>query len=346
MTLDRKSIMLVTLADKSQRAATVQPAGAGAGGGDGEENDPNGVDSSETNTTALAGRNFIESWPLDISAFLAGETCVSVHTGGGGNGHEVEVSASTREVSKPQESLPPSSARTARRPDGLSNTSSIRPDAPPAPEGIRFIKLSVTLPRTGASTAATDQDPNSAAEGGTPAKVGSVDGGTTATAAGEGIDCRRKKLLSAEAIERLNPLSITISSAASLPGVRIEAESLQDHVKPTHFRLLDLHCKSVYVMCRPFPNDPLGGSLHPRIMWTAGSAQRDRVRFEHTSAYLLGPMDRHRLEDWVENSMLSVEIHDRLVVRRCVLARVACMSGLAPNVPTKQSCGPAKISLS
>ena len=317
MTLDRKSNMLVTLADKSQREATVQPVGAGRGGGDGKENDPSAktAEGDETNTTALAGRNFIESWPLDLSAFLAGETSVSVHAGGGGIEHETEDSAPSPEVPESRERLPPPSARTARRTDGFSHTSSIKPDAPPAPEGIRYIKLSVSLPKTGAATAVADQDPNSAPEGGT---VGSVDGGTTITATDEGIDCcPKKKLLSAEAMDRLNPVSIAISSAASLPGVRIEAESLQYHVQPTHFRLLDLHCKPVYVVCRPFPNDPLGGSLHPRILWTAGLAQQDQVRFEHTSAYLLGPMDRHRLEDWVENSTLSVEVHDRLVLKAC-----------------------------
>lgn len=305
--------MLVTLADKSRRASTVQPAGrAGGGEGGDKENDPStkAVESNETTATALAGRNFIESWPLDLSAFLAGETSVSVHATGGSNGHESEDSASTREGSKSQEKAPPSSAHTAPRSDGFANTSSIRADAPPAPEGVRFIKLSVTLPRTGAATAVADQDSNSVLEGGTPARVGSVDGGIIAPA-GEGVDCRRNKLLSAEAMERLNPLSISVSSVVSLPGVRIEAESLQGHVKPTHFRLLDLHCKPVYVMCHPFQNGSLGDALHPRILWTAGSAHRDRVQIEHTSAYLLGPMDRHRLEDWVENSMLSVEIHDR-----------------------------------
>lgn len=332
MTLDRKSIMLVTLADKSQRGATVHlPGAAGRGEEDSKEDDPspNAVEGGETTTTAVAGRNFIESWPLDLSAFLAGETFVSVHAGGGCSGHETENSASSPEVDEYQETLPPSSANAARRPDGISDNSSVRPNAPAAPEGIRFIKLSVSLPRSGAATAVGDQDPNAAQEGGTAAKTGSLDGGTTTTAAGDGVECRRKKLLSAEAMERLNPLAITVSSAASLPGVRIEAESLQYHVKPTHFRLLDLHCKPVYVVCRPFPNDPLGGSLHPRILWTAGLAQRDGVRFEHTSAYLLGPMDRHRLEDWVENSTLSLEIHDRLVMESRAVAWVACVGGLS-----------------
>lgn len=343
MTLDRKSSMLVTLADKSQRAPTAQPVAAGLGGADGKENDPwaNAAGGDETTTTALAGRNFIESWPLDLSAFLAGETCVSVHAGGVSGRHdEAEDSASMPELSKTQGSLPPSSARTARRPDGLSDSSDLRPDAPRAPEGINFIKLSVTLPRIGATITVSGQDPDSTLEGGTAAKAGPVDGIPT-TVAGDGTDCRRKKLLSAEAMERLNPLSITISSAASLPGVRIKAESLQYHVQPDHFRLLDRHCKPVYVVCRPLPDDPLGDSLHPRILWTAGMAQGDRVRFKHTSAYLLGPMDRHRLEDWVENSMLSVEIHDRFVSEGVCLHRWPAWVGYtAFNVSTKETCIP------
>ncbi|CAN0061206.1 unnamed protein product [Ectocarpus sp. 8 AP-2014] len=88
-------------------------------------------------------------------------------------------------------------------------------------------------------------------------------------------------------MERLNPFSIQISSAVSLPGVKIEAESLQDHVKPTKFKLLELHCKPVYI--------------------------RDKAHFEHTTSFLVGQMDRHRLEDWMENSLLSVEVHDRYV---------------------------------
>lgn len=312
LTLDRKSIMSVTLADKSLRSATVQPPGQGeAGQGGGNDNDPsaNAAESGES-VSALAGRNFIESWPLDLSAFLGGETAVCVYAGGGTSGCETEDSASTRGVSLSREGLPPSSAGSAWRPEDLPNNST-RPDAPPAPEGFRYIKLSVSLPGVEDAAAVAGRDPAQAPEGGGTTQAGSVDGGTTAIAAGEAIDCRKRKLLSAATMERLNPLSITISSAASLPGVRIEAESLQAHVKPTHFRLLDLHCKPVYIVCRPFPDDPLGESLHPRILWTAGSAQRDRARFEHTTSFLVGPMDRHRLEDWVENSMLSVEIHDR-----------------------------------
>lgn len=301
MTLDRKSTILVTLADKSKRAATVQPPGdgGGAGGEEGNKNDPSNLgDNSEI--TRLPGRNFIESWPLDLSAFLGGETSISVHVGERSGGCATEDLGSTQDVSASRESLPPSSAGNQQEDQSYNG----RSDAPPAPEGIRFLKLSVSLPGTKAADTVEDQDQTPALEG----------GGTAATAVGgEEMASARKKLLSAEAMERLNPLSIKISSAMSLPGLRIEAESLQDHMKPTNFRLLDLHCKPVYVVCRPFPDDPSGESLHPRILLTTGWAQRDLVRFEHTASFLLGPMDRHRLEDWVENSTLSVEVHDRYV---------------------------------
>lgn len=312
LNLDRKSIMSVTLADKSLRASTVQPPGQGEaeqGKSNDKEPSANAAESGEAAST-LTGRNFIESWPLDLSAFLGGETSVSVHVGTGSSNCETTDSASTRDVSLSREGLPTFSADSARWPQDISNNST-RPDAPSAPEGFRYIKLSVSLPRVETAIAVEDGDPAQAPEGGGTTQVGSVDGDTTAIATGEGTNGRKRKFLSTEAMERLNPLSITISSAASLPGVRIEAESLQSHVKPTHFRLLDLYCKPVYVVCRPFPDDPSGETLHSRILWTAGSAQQDRARFEHTTSFLVGPMDRHRLEDWVENSMLSVEIHDR-----------------------------------
>lgn len=311
MNLDRKSIMSVTLADKSLRAATAQPPGQGGEGqGTSNDKDPGNAAESGENAGTLAGRNFIESWPLDLSAFLGGETSVSVYVGSDSVECETTDPTSTPDVSSSREGSQPPSARKARPPEGISNNST-RPDAPVAPEGFRYIKISVSLPGVEAATSVEGRDPAQAPEDGGNIQVESVDGGTTAIAAGEGTDCRRKKFLSAEAMARLNPLSITISSAASLPGVRIEAESLQAHVKPTHFRLLDLHCKPVYVVCRPFPDDPLVETLHPRILWTAGSAQQDRARFDHTTSFLVGPMDRHRLGDWVENSMLSVEIHDR-----------------------------------
>lgn len=305
--------MSVTLADKSISEATVQPPGQGQEGQETSNDKKPSVNAAENgeDASALAGRNFIESWPLDLSAFLGGETSVSIYAGSDSVECETTGPASTPDVLSSREGSQPSSPGSGRRPEGISNNTSTRPDAPAAPEGFRYIKISVSLPGVAAGTSVEDGDSAQAPEGGGTAQVGSLDGGAPAIAASEGADCRRKKFLSAETMARLNPLSITISSAASLPGVRIEAESLQAHVKPTHFRLLDLHCKPVYVVCRPFPDDPLFETLHPRILWTAGSAQQERARFDHTTSFLVGPMDRHRLGDWVENSMLSVEIHDR-----------------------------------
>ena len=270
-------MMLVTLADKSAPGGTVQPPGRGEG------SDP-GNTASNNEAAGLPGRNFIESWPLDLSAFLAGEDSVTVHAG---NPCVKQDTTSSRNTS-PQERT-----RVSKRFAAAA-----------APEGIRYMRLSVSLRGAGIASGGTAL----ASEEGTSrpdSRPGSSEGTTMGNANGP------PTLLSAEAMGRLNPLSIKITSAASLPGVRVEAESLQGHVKPTPFRLLELHCKPVYVVCRPFPDGPLGESLHPRVVWTPRSAQRDRAHFDHTSSFLVGPMDRHRLEDWVENSTLSVEVHDR-----------------------------------
>ncbi|CAN0241752.1 unnamed protein product, partial [Ectocarpus sp. 12 AP-2014] len=303
LTLDQKPTMLVTLADKSLRGATAQPPGQGVV--EGGDNDGNKIGEA---AQILPGRNFIESWPLDLSAFLAGETSVSVNVGGGDQTHEAKDS--TREKSLSRERLPSSSGGIAWHPEETPDNSKVL-DAPPAPEGIRHIKLSVSLPGFGPANPVVGGDPNQSPEGGQIAHPGSAAGDITTTAEGKSIERLERKLFSAEAMERLNPFSIQISSAVSLPGVKIEAESLQDHVKPTRFKLLELHCKPVYIVCRPFLKGPLGESLHPRILWTAGSAQRDKAHFGHTTSFLVGQMDRHRLEDWMENSLLSVEVHDR-----------------------------------
>ncbi|CAM9197164.1 unnamed protein product, partial [Hapterophycus canaliculatus] len=293
LALDRRSNMLVTLADKSSCAATVQLPGRGRGG-EGNVNDPiNAAENGEV-SSCLPGRNFIQSWPLDLSPFLAGETNISIFAGNFANGLDTAGS----------QAVPGASSETVQN--------SKKSDAPPAPEGIRYIAISVVLPGTGSAASIAKRNSTEAPEDGGKVQLGSavISNGTT-TAADEAIDCQKTTLLSTEAMDRLNPLSIRITSAIALPGVRIEAESLQNHVKPTRFRLLDVHCKPVYVVCRPFPNDALGESLQPRVLWTAGSAQRDRATFDHTASFLLGQIDRHCLEDWMENCVLSVEVHDR-----------------------------------
>lgn len=291
-------MMLVTLADKSTTGGTVQPPGRGEGSDPGNTASNNETAGSEI---SLPGRNFIESWPLDLSAFLAGEDSVTVYAG---DPCEKQDRASTRSTSL-QARTPVANSSSCDAEHALVSKSFA---AAAAPEGIRYMRLSVSLRGAGSAsgdTALTSEEGNSRPG----SRPGSSEGTTMGRANGP------PTLLSAEAMERLNPLSIKITSAVSLPGVRIEAESLQGHVKPTPFRLLELHCKPVYVVCRPFPDGPLGGSLHPRVVWTPRSAQRDRAHFDHTSSFLVGPMDRHRLEDWVENSTLSVEVHDRWACR-------------------------------
>lgn len=173
-------------------------------------------------------------------------------------------------------------------------------NAPPAPLGIRHLHLSVCI-----------SNAESTVESTTPGEPQDRENDVMDGASSGGSSNKARKLLSSETMDKLNPLSITITTANSLPGVRVEALALQKHVQPSEFSLLEKYCKPVYVVCRPFPEDPLRESLHPRVVMTPLSAQRSHVRFGHTSAFLLGPMDRHRLEEWAENFSLSMEVHDR-----------------------------------
>lgn len=288
--------MQVTLADASTHGATAQPPGPGLGRG-GSSRDP---DTPDRKPTTMTGRNFIESWPLDLSAFLAGESSVDVFVGRNSNGDNSDGARAKRGKNSPGENTTTTAIAVQNPPMDLFEGNKV--DWAPAPEGIRYMRLSVSACRPGIAMGGVEEP---------------LSGETT-----PGIDAPSRvpveasrnnaNLLSAEAMESLNPLSITITSAMSLPGVRIEAPSLQHHVQPSVFSLLETHCKPVYVVCRPFPDTPSGIPLHPRAMWTAGSAQRDRARFSHTSAFLVGgSMDRHRLEEWAETCSLRFEVHDR-----------------------------------
>ncbi|CAM9176907.1 unnamed protein product [Choristocarpus tenellus] len=121
---------------------------------------------------------------------------------------------------------------------------------------------------------------------------------------GEGRQGQRP-LFSQGILQELNPLAISIRAVTGLPGVRVSSPSMQKNVKPTPFSLLQRHCKPVYVVCRR------GGGLHSRVLWTGGQVHSKSASFRHTSAFLLGQMDRHWVEEWVETTMLQVELHDR-----------------------------------
>lgn len=297
MALDEKPLMQITLADASLREATVQPPGPG-GPRSGGSNTIEAKYGGGGGDVTIPGRNFIDSWPLDLSAFLSGESSIELFIGDTSDSIEGTISDIPNANSAQEEALIGDIAGTGSLPNRVAEK---RADAPPAPEGIRHMSVTLSVPRSAAAPAG---DATQAPEG-----DGSRPG--TTSSATDGIDTNRK-LLSIEAMEELNPMAIRITSASALPGVRVEAESLQHHVKPTAYSLLKTHCKPVYVVCRPFPEHPAGGgALHPRIAWTGGSAQRERARFEHTSAFLLGAMDRHRLEEWIEHSELSIEVHDR-----------------------------------
>lgn len=254
----------------------------------------------DENRTVPSGRNFIQSWPLDLSAFLAGETSVDVFVGG----NDV----------KAHDSLPTSTAQngtsyekdytTARDTSTWTRHAfyaSRDTDASSAPHGIRSLRLSVCLSGRGGTV---ENDGS-----GTLSDQGRAGAGDAQALAGE--NSRGRRLLSEEVTNDLNPMSITITSAASLPGVRIEAPSLQKYVRPSAHSLPEKHCKDIFIFCRPFPESPLGLPLHPRIIWTPTSAQQDRAQFNHTSAFLLGRIDSQRLEEWAETCTLCVEIHDR-----------------------------------
>ena len=314
LALDRRAIIQVTLADKSSDKATTQPTGPGAAeGGDIKSSSKADVGGVETNFT---GRNFIESWPLDLSAFLSGETCVAISLGRVCG--RSDITSTKRSSRAGQLSMHVENCAAI---DFLGDMSGSPSRAPPAPEGIRFMRISVSLARAVVATEETAQ------------VLGERGPGSWSESSNADSKNSGKGLFSHEGIADLNPLSVKVTSAASLPGVRTDAESLQHHVRPSNFKLLQTHCKPVYVVCRPFPDDPPSGSLHHRIVWTAGSAQCDEAHFNHTTTFLVGAMDRHRLEEWAEHSMLTVEIHDRWVdgsqTKSKLLAR--CTSVMEPG---------------
>lgn len=277
LALNRRPMMQVTLADNSLNEATAQPPAPRSDGDTGNK--------SSSDIPNVPGRNFIESWALDLSAFLAGETCVAVSAG--------SVSADVTSRNDRHSSVHNGSFTSVDFSKGTGCPTS------PTPKGIRYMRISVSLENTPDDPIEVTQLPDD--DGAKPWSANSNKGG----------DNSRRRLFCPEVMTNLNPLSIKITSAESLPGVRIDSESLQDHIKPTPFRLLQTHCKPVFVVCRPFPDDLLGNTLQPRILWTAGFPHRDRVQFDHTTVFLLGPMDRHRLEEWAEHSTLNVEVHDR-----------------------------------
>lgn len=268
--------MQVTLADNSLNEATAQSPIPRADEGTGNK--------PSSNTLNDPGRNFIKSWPLDLSAFLAGETCVAVSAGS----VSADVTSRNNSVRDHNGSL---TAVDISKGTGCPTSST--------PKGIRYMRISVSLANTPDDPIEVTQLPDD--DRAKPWSASSNKDG----------DNSRRRLFCPEVMTNLNPLSIKITSAESLPGVRIDAESLQHHIKPTPFRLLHTHCKPVFVVCRPFPDDLLGNPLQPRILWTAGFPHRDRMQFNHTTVFLLGPMDRHRIEEWAEHSTLTVEVHDR-----------------------------------
>lgn len=299
LNLERNPFMQVTLADACPHGATVQTPGPGAGGGTAE------VLAADANEPIIPARNFIACWPLDLSAFLAGESSVDLFVGQiCDNG---ELASVRSDIAFGRSDLSQQKGGKQTNAIDVTNTEIVgdrvdrrRANAPPAPLGIRHLHISVCI--SNAESAVESTAPVEPQERENDATDGAFQGGSSNKA---------RKLLSSETMDKLNPLSITITTANSLPGVRIEALALQKHVQPSKFSLLEKYCKPVYVVCRPFPEDLRRDALHPRVIMTPLSAQRSHVRIGHTSAFLLGPMDRHRLEEWADNFSLSMEVHDR-----------------------------------
>ena len=115
-------------------------------------------------------------------------------------------------------------------------------------------------------------------------------------------------LLTRPELDRFNPLSITVSSARDLPGVRLDAKSLKHYTQSSPFALQHKLCAPTYAVLQP-----LAPSLGPRLVATEGQlASRDAV-WEHTTCFLTGSevVDRHVLEEALEHTPLRVEVHDR-----------------------------------
>ena len=115
-------------------------------------------------------------------------------------------------------------------------------------------------------------------------------------------------LLTRPELDRLNPLSITVSSARDLPGVRLEAKSLKQYTQSSPYALQHQLCAPTYAVLQP-----LAPSLGPRLVATEGQSAGSGAVWEHTTCFLAGSdvVDRHVLEEALEHTPLRVEVHDR-----------------------------------
>ena len=113
-------------------------------------------------------------------------------------------------------------------------------------------------------------------------------------------------LLDTDEMSRLNPLTITVDSARDLPGVRVEALSLQRFVEKSPYSLQEQYCKDTYAVLQPIVPE-----LGPRLVATEGQPTGASVAWDYTTSFLTGSVDRHIFEEAMEMLPLRVEIHDR-----------------------------------
>lgn len=126
-------------------------------------------------------------------------------------------------------------------------------------------------------------------------------------------------LLSPALMKKLNPLTITLSSARQLPGVT-STSSTRDGLKTPHAPLVQ-HCRPVYALLQFFPDrlrtpgtgiGANGASQPiPRILATQGKPQQENVDWDQRVTFLSSRFDRAELIDALQYATFTVELHDR-----------------------------------
>jgi hypothetical protein len=122
------------------------------------------------------------------------------------------------------------------------------------------------------------------------------------------VDRGGEPLLSQDHMDRFNPLTITVVSARDLPGVRVEAATLQKYVKESPFALQQTYCRPTYVVVQP-----MVAELGPRLVATEGQPTGEDASWDYSTTFLTGGnvIDRHLFEEAMEMQPLRVELHDR-----------------------------------
>lgn len=140
------------------------------------------------------------------------------------------------------------------------------------------------------------------------------------------VSANRPLFQAPQVSEQINPLTLTILSARPLPGLTVERDNptMAKYVTPTPFTLLERLCGPVYASLRLFPGkndgtEPASDVGQGRVVRTVALPQGIRkARWKHRTVFLVGEatgIDRDKLAEELENTPVSVYVHDRDVQR-------------------------------